>query len=95
VYWQAGQWDSDPTHVYVANIGDDTAYQVSVTACDEVVERTRSVPPYRIDRWAHGRRFRATSFSALINGLYGSSESAGARQVTSGLAKPIAPSEQS
>lgn len=50
VYWQAGQWDSDLSHVYVANIGHDTAYQVSVTTCDEVVGRTRSVPPYRSDR---------------------------------------------
>jgi hypothetical protein len=35
--------------MYVANIGDDIAYQVSVSACDEVVGRTRSVPPCRSD----------------------------------------------
>lgn len=49
VFWQVGQWDSDPGHMYVANIGDDIAYQVSVSACDEVVGRTRSVPPCRSD----------------------------------------------
>jgi hypothetical protein len=49
VYWQAGRWDTDPSHAYVANIGDDTAYEVSVTACGRVVGRTRSVPPCRAD----------------------------------------------
>ena len=24
VFWQAGRWDTDPGHAYVANIGDDT-----------------------------------------------------------------------
>ena len=57
VYWQVGRWDSDPSHVYVANIGDETAYQVSVKACDEVVGRTPSVPSCRSD-WM-------TSWSAL------------------------------
>ena len=49
VYWQAGRWDSDPSHAYVANIGDDTAYEVSVTVYDHVVGQTRSVPPCRAD----------------------------------------------
>jgi hypothetical protein len=50
VFWQLGRWDSDPSHMYVANIGDDTAYQVSVAARDEVIERTSRVPPCRADR---------------------------------------------
>lgn len=50
VRWLAGRWDTDPRHAYVANIGDDTAYEVSVTACDRVIGRTRSVPPYRTAR---------------------------------------------
>jgi hypothetical protein len=49
VYWQAGRWDTDPSHGYVANIGDDTAYEVSVTAYGRVVGRTRNVPPCRAD----------------------------------------------
>jgi hypothetical protein len=49
VFWQAGRWDTDPSHAYVANIGDDTAYDVSVTAYDRVVGRTRNVPPCRAD----------------------------------------------
>jgi hypothetical protein len=36
VCWLAGRWDTDPAHAYVANIGDDTAYEVSVMACDQV-----------------------------------------------------------
>jgi hypothetical protein len=50
VFWQLGRWDSDPSHMYVANIGDGTAYQVSVAARDEVIERTSKVPPCRADR---------------------------------------------
>lgn len=49
VFWLAGRWDTDPSHAYVANIGHDAAYEVSVTACDRVVGRTRSVPPCRAD----------------------------------------------
>ncbi|MFZ0902383.1 MAG: hypothetical protein WAN71_00565 [Mycobacterium sp.] len=49
VVWQAGRWDTDPNHAYVANIGDDTAYDVSVTAYDRVVGLARSVPPCRPD----------------------------------------------
>jgi hypothetical protein len=49
VCWQAGRWDTDPSHFYVANIGDDTAYEISVTAHGRVVGRTRSVPPCRAD----------------------------------------------
>ncbi len=54
-FWQAGQWDSDPRHLYVANIGVEPAYQVSVSVCDEVIERTREVPPCRasaISSWS-------------------------------------------
>lgn len=49
VYWQAGRLDTDPSRGYVANIGDDTAYEVSVTAYGRVIGRTRSVPPCRAD----------------------------------------------
>lgn len=50
VSWQAGRWDTDPRHAYVANVGDDTAYEVSVTASDRVIGTAQSVPPYRADR---------------------------------------------
>ena len=50
VSWQAGRWDTDPRHAYVANVGDDTAYEVSVTASDRVIGTAESVPPYRADR---------------------------------------------
>jgi hypothetical protein len=49
VSWQAGRWDTDPRHAYVANVGDDTAYEVSVTACERVVGAAQRVPPYRTD----------------------------------------------
>jgi hypothetical protein len=49
VSWQAGRWDADPRHAYVANVGDDTAYEVSVTACERVVGTAQRVPPYRAD----------------------------------------------
>ena len=49
VFWQAGRWDSDPSHAYVANIGADTAYEVSVAVCDRVVGQRRSVSPCRAD----------------------------------------------
>lgn len=47
VSWQAGRWDTDPRHAYVANLGDDIAYEVSVTACERVVGTAQRVPPYR------------------------------------------------
>jgi hypothetical protein len=50
VSWQAGRWDTDPRHAYVANVGDDTAYQVCVKACDRVVGTAQRVPPYRADQ---------------------------------------------
>ena len=50
VSWHAGRWDTDPRHAYVANVGDDAAYEVSVTACDRVIGRASSVPPYRAGR---------------------------------------------
>ena len=49
VSWQAGRWDADPRHAYVANVGDDTAYEVRVTACERVVGTAQRVPPYRAD----------------------------------------------
>lgn len=49
VSWQAGRWDTDPQHAYVANVGDDTAHEVSVTACERVVGTAQQVPPYRAD----------------------------------------------
>lgn len=49
VSWQAGRWDTDPRHAYVANVGDDTAYDASVTACERVVGTAQRVPPYRAD----------------------------------------------
>lgn len=48
--WLAGRWDTDPAHAYVANIGDDTAYDVSVTVRDHVIGRALRVPPYRTAR---------------------------------------------
>lgn len=50
VSWQAGRWDTDYRHAYVANVGDDTAHEVSVTVFDQVVGAAQSVPPYRADR---------------------------------------------
>lgn len=50
VSWQAGRWDTDTRHAYVANVGDDTAQEVSVTVFGEVVGTAQSVPPYRADR---------------------------------------------
>jgi hypothetical protein len=38
-----------PRHAYVANVGDDTAYEVRVTACERVVGTAQRVPPYRAD----------------------------------------------
>jgi hypothetical protein len=50
VSWQVGRWDDDPRHAYIANVGDDTAYEVSVSAHDRVVATARSVPSYSADR---------------------------------------------
>lgn len=50
VNWQAGRWDTDSRHAYVANVGDDTAQEVSVTVFHQVVGTAQSVPPYRADR---------------------------------------------
>jgi hypothetical protein len=44
VYCQAGRWDTDASHAYIANIGDDTAYDVSVTAYDRVRVDISSAP---------------------------------------------------
>lgn len=51
-HWQAGRWDADDRHAYVANLGDDTAYDVSVTEGDQVVAPASSVPPYSARRLA-------------------------------------------
>ena len=37
-------------HAYVANLGDDTAYDVSVTDGEQVVATASSVPPFSADR---------------------------------------------
>jgi hypothetical protein len=50
--WQAGRWDTDARHAYVANLGDDTAYEVSVTEGQQVVATAPRVPPYSADRLA-------------------------------------------
>lgn len=50
--WQAGRWDTDPRHAYIANVGDGTAHDVSVTASDHVVATAQNVPPYRSDQLA-------------------------------------------
>jgi hypothetical protein len=46
VRWQVGRWDSDPRHVYVANLGDDIAYEVEVAEDQKVLATAPSVPPY-------------------------------------------------
>ena len=48
--WRAGRWDTDPRHAYVANIGDDAAYEVSVMASNRVIGTAQRVPPYSADR---------------------------------------------
>ncbi|WP_319451221.1 MULTISPECIES: hypothetical protein [unclassified Mycobacterium] len=50
VSWQAGRWDTDRRHAYVANLGNDVAYEVSVTAYDRVIGTAQSVPPFRAGR---------------------------------------------
>ena len=56
-HWQAGRWDADARHAYVANLGDDTAYDVAVIEDHRVIATARSVPPFSADRF--------TSTSAL------------------------------
>jgi hypothetical protein len=46
VRWQVGRWDSDPRHIYVANLGDDIAYEVEVAEDQKVLATAPSVPPY-------------------------------------------------
>jgi hypothetical protein len=52
--WQAGRWDTDARHAYVANVGDDTAYEVTVTSpqSDRVIRTVEQVPPYSAARLA-------------------------------------------
>ena len=49
-HWQAGRWDIDPRHAYLANVGDATAYDVSVTLSDKVVCTAETVPPFSAER---------------------------------------------
>lgn len=49
-HWQAGRWDIDPRHAYLANVGDATAYDVSVTLSDKVVCTAEVVPPFSPER---------------------------------------------
>ncbi|WNG82100.1 hypothetical protein C6A86_028875 [Mycobacterium sp. ITM-2016-00316] len=48
--WQAGRWDIDPRHAYLANVGDATAYDVTVTLSDKVVCTAETVPPFSAER---------------------------------------------
>lgn len=48
--WRAGRWDIDPRHAYLANVGDATAYDVSVTLSDKVVCTAETVPPFSGER---------------------------------------------
>jgi hypothetical protein len=50
VSWQAGRWDADRRHAYVANLGEGVAYEVSVTAYDRVIGIAQIVPPFRAGR---------------------------------------------
>jgi hypothetical protein len=50
VRWQGGRWDSDVRHAYVANLGDDTAYEVSVVEHQQIIAASPSVPPFSADR---------------------------------------------
>ena len=55
VTWQAGRWDADTRHAYVANMGSDTAYEVSVTTCDgcdRVIRTVEEVPAFGIDQFS-------------------------------------------
>lgn len=51
-HWQAGRWDIDPRHAYayLANVGDTTAYDVTVTVSGEVVCLAEAVPPFSAER---------------------------------------------
>jgi len=55
VTWQAGRWDADTRHAYVANMGSATAYEVSVTTCDgcdRVIGPVEEVPAFGIDQFS-------------------------------------------
>jgi hypothetical protein len=58
-------------HAYVANVGDDTAYEVSVTACDRVIGRASSVPPYRADRLSSSSELPCYVNFCVMNGSSG------------------------
>jgi len=55
--WQAGRWDTDARHAYVANVGDDVAYELTVTSpqSERVIRTVERVPPYS------GARLESTS----------------------------------
>lgn len=48
--WQAGRWDPDPRHAYLANVGDATAYDVTVMLFDKIVCTAETVPPFTAER---------------------------------------------
>lgn len=48
--WQAGRWDVDPRHAYLANVGDATAYDVTVTVSGNVSCTAEAVPPFSAER---------------------------------------------
>ena len=48
--WQTGRWDIDPRHAYLANVGDATAYDVTVTQSDRVVCTAETVPSFSAER---------------------------------------------
>lgn len=50
--WQAGRWDGDARHAYLANLGDEAAAEVIVTDDHRVLAVADSVPPYTADRLA-------------------------------------------
>jgi hypothetical protein len=50
VSWQVGRWDTDRRHVYVANFGDETAYQVSVMGCGRALGAAERVAPFHAGR---------------------------------------------
>lgn len=48
--WQAGRWGMDPRHAYLANVGDATAYDVSVTVSGKFACTAATVPPFSAER---------------------------------------------
>lgn len=48
--WQAGRWDIDPHHAYLANVGDAAAYDVTVAVSGTVACTAECVPPFDAQR---------------------------------------------